>query len=120
MDAGDIYKASSSLRLGSNSGRIGSFRSGSSTRWRNAGLDVFSRSTRDEDDEEALKWASIEKLPTYNRLKKGLIFGSTGLSQEVDVASLGFEERKQLLDRLVSSADEDNEKFLLKFRNRID
>nr|AMR34859.1 PDR transporter [Artemisia annua] len=120
MDGSDIYKASSSLRLGSNSGRMGSIRAGSSTRWRNTGMDVFSRSTREEDDEEALKWAALEKLPTYDRLKKGLIFGSTGPSEEVDVASLGFEERKRLLERLVRSADEDNEKFLLKFRNRID
>ena len=120
MDGSDIYKASSSLRLGSNSGRIGSIRTGSSSRWRNTGMDVFSRSTREEDDEEALKWAALEKLPTYDRLKKGLIFGSTGPSQEVDVDNLGFEERKRLLDRLVRSADEDNEKFLLKFRNRID
>lgn len=31
--------------------------SGSS--WRNAGLDVFSQSSRHEDDEEALKWTAL-------------------------------------------------------------
>ncbi|KAM0017401.1 putative ABC-type maltose transporter [Helianthus debilis subsp. tardiflorus] len=124
MDGIDIYKASNSLRLGSsrrsNNGRMGSLRSGSTSLWRNTGMDVFSRSTREEDDEEALKWASLEKLPTFDRLKKGLLFGSTGPPQEIDVDNLSFEERKRLLDRLVNTADEDNEKFLLKLRNRID
>ncbi|KAI3775037.1 hypothetical protein L1987_49605 [Smallanthus sonchifolius] len=124
MDGIDLYKASSSIRLGSSrrssNGRMGSLRSGSTSLWRNTGMDVFSRSNREEDDEEALKWASLEKLPTFDRLKKGLLFGSTGPSQEVDIDNLGFEDRKRLLDRLVNTADEDNEKFLLKLRNRID
>ncbi|KAI3737606.1 hypothetical protein L2E82_27614 [Cichorium intybus] len=123
MDGSDIYKASSSIRLGSlraGSGRASSLRSGSTSVWRNSGMDVFSKSSREEDDEEALKWASLEKLPTFDRLRKGLLFGSTGPSNEVDVNDLGFEQRQHLLDRLVRVADEDNEKFLLKLRNRID
>ncbi|XP_071686005.1 pleiotropic drug resistance protein 1-like [Rutidosis leptorrhynchoides] len=124
MDGSDIYKASRSIRLGSLSSRsnggMGSLRSGSTSVWRNTGMDVFSRSTREEDDEEALKWASLEKLPTFDRLKKGLLFGSSGPSNEVDVDNLSYEDRKRLLDRLVNIADEDNEKFLLKLRNRID
>ncbi|KAI3737603.1 hypothetical protein L2E82_27611 [Cichorium intybus] len=83
-------------------------------------MDVFSRSSREEDDEEALKWASLEKLPTFDRLRKGLLFGSRGPSNEVDVNDLGSEQRQHLLDRLVRVTDEDNEKFLLKLRNRID
>ncbi|MFS7950548.1 putative ABC transporter, AAA+ ATPase domain, P-loop containing nucleoside triphosphate hydrolase [Helianthus anomalus] len=119
MDGSDIYKASSSIRLGS--GRTTtSLRSGSNSAWRNSGMEVFSKSSREEDDEEALKWASLEKLPTFDRLKKGLLFGSSGPSNEIDIDSLGFDQRKHLLDRLVKVADEDNEKFLLKLRNRID
>lgn len=113
MNGNDKYKASSGIKFGS-------LRAASSTIWRNTGMDIFSRSSREEDDEEALKWASLEKLPTFDRLKKGLLSGSTGPSHEVDVDSLGFEDRKLLLDRLVNTADEDNEKFLLKLRNRID
>ncbi|KAI3775043.1 hypothetical protein L1987_49611 [Smallanthus sonchifolius] len=78
------------------------------------------RSSREENDEEALKWAALEKLPTFDRLKKGLLFGSTGRSNEVNIDDLGMEDRKRLLDRLVNAADEDNEKFLLRLRNRID
>nr|XP_043634623.1 pleiotropic drug resistance protein 1-like isoform X2 [Erigeron canadensis] len=93
----------------------------SSSIWRNSGMNAFSKSGREEvNDEEALKWASIEKLPTFERLKKGLLVGSTGSSQEVDVNTLGLGDRKHLLDRLINTANEDNEKFLLKLRNRID
>ena len=83
-------------------------------------MDAFSKSVREEDDEEALKWASLEKLPTFDRLKKGLLFGSTGPSNEVDVDNLGADDRRHILDRLVKTADEDNEGFLLKLRNRLD
>ncbi|CAI9261240.1 unnamed protein product [Lactuca saligna] len=123
MDGSDIYKAANSIRLGSlraGSTRVPSLRSGSTSVWRNSGMDVFSKSSREDDDEEALKWASLEKLPTFDRLKKGLLFGSTGPSNEVDIDNLGVEDRKHLLDRLVKTADEDNENFLLKLRARLD
>nr|XP_043618369.1 pleiotropic drug resistance protein 1-like isoform X2 [Erigeron canadensis] len=123
MDGSDIYKAANSIRLGSlraGSTRAGSLRSESTSVWRNSGMDVFSKSSHQEDDEEALKWASLEKLPTFDRLRKGLLFGSTGPSNEVDVDNLGVDDRRHLLDRLVKNADEDNERFLLKFRDRID
>nr|POF16093.1 pleiotropic drug resistance protein 1 [Quercus suber] len=108
MEGGDIYKASSSLRVNS------------SSRWRNSSVEVFNRSSREEDDEEALKWAALEKLPTFDRLRKGILTTSKGEANEINIESLGFEERKQLLERLVKVAEEDNEKFLMKVRNRID
>ncbi|KAJ9692497.1 hypothetical protein PVL29_011517 [Vitis rotundifolia] len=108
MATADIYRASGSLR-----------RNGSSI-WRSSGADVFSRSSRDEDDEEALKWAALEKLPTYNRLRRGLLMGSEGEASEIDIHNLGFQEKKNLVERLVKIAEEDNEKFLLKLKNRID
>ncbi|KAK8584760.1 hypothetical protein V6N13_138709 [Hibiscus sabdariffa] len=111
MEGGDIYKASNSLR--------GSLRAGSSSIWRNSGVDVFSRSSRDEDDEEALKWAAIEKLPTVARLRKGILTGSQGGADEIDVSNLGLQERRTILERLVRVAEEDNERFLLKLKNRI-
>nr|GEW22877.1 pleiotropic drug resistance protein 1-like [Tanacetum cinerariifolium] len=124
MEGSDIHKAStSSIRLGSlraSSGPARSIRAASTSLWRNSGMDVFSKSSREENDEEALKWAALEKLPTFDRLKKGLLFGSTGPSNEVDIDNLGDQDRKRLVDRLVNAADEDNEKFLLRLRNRID
>ncbi|KAL8118563.1 hypothetical protein AgCh_016184 [Apium graveolens] len=128
MDGGNIYRASHSIRQSGRSSRermgsvrMGSMRTGSTSIWRDQGMDVFSKSVRDEDDEEALKWASLEKLPTFDRLRKGLLLGSQGAGfDEVDVDDLGMQQRKNLLERLVKVAEEDNEKFLLKLRDRID
>ncbi|KAK8641768.1 hypothetical protein V6N13_011142 [Hibiscus sabdariffa] len=117
MENGDILKASHSLRAGSL--RAGSLRASSSSIWRNSAVDVFSASSRDEDDEEALKWAAIEKLPTVARLRKGILTNSQGHADEIDVHNLGWQERKTILERLVRVAEEDNEKLLLKLRHRI-
>jgi hypothetical protein len=91
---------------------------------------VFTRSLRsrrdsvEDDDEEALKWAALEKLPTYDRLRTSILksMDPAGkvVTQEVDVTDLGMWERRMLVDRLLKVADEDNEKFLSKLRNRID
>ncbi|KAI9100833.1 hypothetical protein K1719_024195 [Acacia pycnantha] len=110
MEGGDMHKASSSLRANS------------SSLWRRTSMDAFSCSSsrREEDDEEALKWAALEKLPTYNRLRKGLLTSSHGEINEIDVSDIGSQERKKILERLVRVAEEDNEKFLLKLRQRID
>nr|CAD1823988.1 unnamed protein product [Ananas comosus var. bracteatus] len=84
------------------------------------GEDVFSRSSREEDDEEALKWAALEKLPTYDRVRRAILALPEGERREVDVAKLGFCERKALLERLVRVAEDDNEAFLSKLKDRID
>ncbi|KAJ0971263.1 hypothetical protein J5N97_019222 [Dioscorea zingiberensis] len=94
-------------------------RSGSAWGSRTA-TEIFSRSSRDEDDEEALKWAALEKLPTYDRLRKGVLTGVTGELAEIEIEKLGFQDKKTLLERLVRVAEEDNERFLLKLKNRLD
>ncbi|QCD97785.1 ATP-binding cassette [Vigna unguiculata] len=98
----------------------GSFRNGSTSIWRESGEDMFSNSFHREDDEEALKWATIQKLPTISRMRKALLTSSEGGVNEIDVHKLGLQERRVLLQRLVRTAEEDNEKFLLKLRERID
>ncbi|ONK59473.1 uncharacterized protein A4U43_C08F6790 [Asparagus officinalis] len=105
MATGDLY-------------RVGSLGSGSGI-WQR-GEEIFSRSSRDEDDEEALKWAALEKLPTYDRVRRGILEVAEGERKEVDVKNLGFQDRQKLLERLVRVADEDNEKFLYKLKDRID
>ncbi|KAL7001868.1 transcription factor, variant 2, partial [Sarracenia purpurea var. burkii] len=94
---------------------------GSSNMWRSSAMEVFSQSTRrEEDDEEALKWAAIEKLPTYLRIKRGILKEEEGIMREIDIKDLGFLEKNSLMERLVNIAEEDNEKFLLKLKQRID
>lgn len=98
-----------------------------STSFRNTALEIFSTSSRanqegddHDEDEEALKWAALEKLPTFDRLRKGLLLGLGGVVDEVNLRDLGFQERKQLLERLVNVVEHDNEKLLLKLKSRID
>lgn len=107
MEGGDIRKVSSA-------------RLSSSSVWRNNGMEVFSRSSLDENDEEALKWAAIEKLPTYLRLRRGILTEDEGQAREIDIKNLGLLDRKNLIERLLKIADEDNENFLLKLRDRIE
>ncbi|XP_074275947.1 pleiotropic drug resistance protein 1-like [Silene latifolia] len=108
MDGADIAKFGGSLRRNS------------SSVWRSSGGDVFSRSIRDENDEEALRWAALEKLPTYDRLRKGILTSSRGVANEIDVNNLGFHDKKNLLERLVHITEDDNENFLMKLKGRIE
>ena len=83
------------------------------------------RTSHVEEDEEALKWAAIEKLPTYDRLRTSIIQtfaegDQTGVHKEIDVRKLDVNDRQQIIDKIFRVAEEDNEKFLKKFRNRID
>ncbi|KAE8690971.1 Pleiotropic drug resistance protein 3 [Hibiscus syriacus] len=64
-------------------------RIGSSSIWRNNGREPFSMSSREEDDEEALKWAAIQKLPTYLRVRRGILTQDDGKSREIDISNLG-------------------------------
>lgn len=73
-------------------------------------MDIFSKSER-EDDEKALKCIAIERFLRRNAHTKG---------KEVDIKQLELTEKKALLDRLVKIAEEDNEKFLLKLKERMD
>ncbi|KAI3935814.1 hypothetical protein MKX01_032998 [Papaver californicum] len=110
-------------------------RSMSRTNW---GMeDVFSRSSMSNrhgamnDDEEALRWAALEKLPTYDRLRTSILQSYVDneqqhhqnqqvVNKEVDVRNLDVSERLAFIERIFKVAEEDNEKFLKKFRNRID
>ncbi|KAJ0959893.1 hypothetical protein J5N97_000327 [Dioscorea zingiberensis] len=85
--------------------------------------DMFSRSAhhhQQEDDEQALTWAAIEKLPTYDRVRTGILTGASGIASQIPVHSLGPQDTKNLMDRLLRVADQDNEKFLFKLKDRLD
>lgn len=87
--------------------------------------DVFQRSGRlAYDDEEELKWAAIERLPTFDRLRRGMLKqvlddGEVGY-EEIDVTNLGRLDKKHLMENILKVAEEDNEKFLLRLRERTD
>ncbi|KAL3616103.1 transcription factor [Castilleja foliolosa] len=97
------------------------FRVNSSSIFRNTGIEAFSRSSRtdDADDEEALKWAALERLPTSLRIRRGILTEENCQPREVDIKNLGLVERKNLVERLLRMAEEGNEKFLMKLKERI-
>lgn len=92
-----------------------------------AGRQSRRNSRNADEDEEALKWAAIEKLPTYDRLRTSIMqsFVDTELQgrlthREVDVRKLDVNDKQNFIDALFKVAEEDNEKFLKKFRQRTD
>lgn len=93
--------------------------------WNNSGENVFSRSSSfresDNEDEEALRWAALQRLPTYNRIRRGIFRNPDGGRSEVDVGSLELQEQKLLIDRLVNGADtDDTGRFFERMRQRFD
>ncbi|XP_015580817.2 pleiotropic drug resistance protein 2 [Ricinus communis] len=119
----DLARQMSSSRM--SSGRM-SWRRSTSVREMWNEPDVFQRSARSQalDDEEELRWAAIERLPTYDRMKKGVLTQvlSNGrmMHNEVDMTKLGTQDKKQLMDRILKVVEEDNDKFLKRLRNRTD
>lgn len=79
---------------------------------------MVSRSTQEEVDEESLKWAAIQRLPTGHRLRRGILTAENGEAKEVDIRSLDEQQLKNLLGKLLNQ-DEDNEKFLMKLKDRF-
>ncbi|KAB1199713.1 Pleiotropic drug resistance protein 2 [Morella rubra] len=87
--------------------------------------DVFQRSARQVvNDEEELKWAAIERLPTYDRVRTGMLkqVMSNGrvVHGEVDVTNLGSQDKRQLMESILKVVEQDNEKFLMRIRDRTD
>ncbi|KAG2642851.1 hypothetical protein PVAP13_2KG284934 [Panicum virgatum] len=110
-DAGEIHALGSLRREGSV--------------WSAAGDNVFSLSSRGDggggadDDEEALRWAALEKLPTYDRARTAVLAMPEGVLREINVEKLGPQERHALLQRLAWVGD-DHQRFLSKFKDRVD
>ena len=71
------------------------------------------------DDEENLRWAALEKLPTYDRARTAVLAMPEGELREVNVQKLGPQERHALLQRLAWVGD-DHQRFLSKFKDRVD
>ncbi|KAK9126461.1 hypothetical protein Scep_015307 [Stephania cephalantha] len=97
--------------------------------------DYVFRSRREEEEEkeeEELRWAAIERLPTYDRMRKGMLVkateggggggggGGKRRREEVDVGRLELEDRKRLMESVLRVVEEDNERFLRRIRDRTD
>ncbi|GAU16051.1 hypothetical protein TSUD_339220 [Trifolium subterraneum] len=82
--------------------------------------------TRDGDiqkkNEEDLIWAAIERLPTFDRIRKGLLNQMLDNGKVVhcpiDFTNLGCDDRRLLLESMLKCVEEDNERFLRGLRDR--
>ncbi|GAB4856417.1 hypothetical protein Ancab_014335 [Ancistrocladus abbreviatus] len=90
----------------------------------NEPADAFRRSREVVDEEEELRWAAIERLPTYDRVRKGLlkqvVEDGKVVHNEIDLKHMGRQEKKHLADMIQKFVDEDNEKFLRTVKERVD
>ncbi|KAL8505052.1 hypothetical protein ACS0TY_016310 [Phlomoides rotata] len=79
---------------------------------------------REHDDDEELRWAAIERLPTYDRIRKSVLKqvleDGTVKASEIDVKKLGIDEKGHLMTAVLNAVEEDNERFLQSLRERID
>ncbi|KAJ0680275.1 putative ABC-type ferric hydroxamate transporter [Helianthus annuus] len=81
-------------------------------------------------DEEALRWAALEKLPTYNRIRTTIFknnLSAHDLQRQtpsdtllVDVGELDAKAHQNFIDKIFKDTEEDNGRFLRKLRDRID
>lgn len=82
----------------------------------------------DDNDEYELQWASIQRLPTFERITSALfdVCGGTGADEDakgkhmVDVTKLGAQERHIFVEKLIKHIENDNLRLLQKLRRRID
>lgn len=83
---------------------------------------AFNRSERHDDDEQELRWAAIERLPTYDRMRKGMLVQVLENGQvvhgDINVGKLAMQDKKHLMDNILKVVEEDNDKFLKKLRQR--
>ncbi|KAK7291744.1 hypothetical protein RIF29_07127 [Crotalaria pallida] len=81
-----------------------------------------------DDEEEALRWAEIQRLPTFERITSALFDAHDGMEtrgkvqgkQVVDVSKIGAQERHVFIEKLIKNIENDNLRLLQKLRKRID
>ena len=82
----------------------------------------------DDHDEYELQWASVQRLPTFERITSAFfdVYGGTGADEDakgkhmVDVTKLGAQERHIFIEKLIKQIESDNLRLLQKLRRRID
>ncbi|RVW54019.1 hypothetical protein VitviT2T_004694 [Vitis vinifera] len=70
-------------------------------------------------DDKALRWASLQRIPTYSRARRSLFRNISGELSEVELCKLDVYERRLVVDRLVRAVTEDPELFFDKIRRRF-
>ncbi|KAL3538281.1 hypothetical protein ACH5RR_001647 [Cinchona calisaya] len=75
---------------------------------------------KDDDEESALQWAAIDRLPTFERLRSFLFDELVDKRKRViDVTKLGALERHMSIEKLIKHIEHVNLRLLKKIRKRI-
>nr|GLL29394.1 pleiotropic drug resistance protein 3-like isoform X1 [Ipomoea trifida] len=90
-----------------------SFRSNNSVLSSTTNEDVF-------DEDYLLQWATIERLPTFDRLRSVVFDENKEGKRVVDVTGLGGVEKHMFIEKLIKHVEHDNLRLLKKIRKRID
>ncbi|PNX81393.1 pleiotropic drug resistance protein 3-like [Trifolium pratense] len=85
----------------------------------------------EEDKELQSKWAAIEKLPTFKRIKTSFVdeitqeengsrWQRSSSKRVVDVTKLGAVDKRLFIDKLIKHIENDNLNLLQKLRERME
>ncbi|KAH7845456.1 hypothetical protein Vadar_002249 [Vaccinium darrowii] len=87
----------------------------------NSSVNMFSRTgeNRAEEDEEKLRWAALQRSPTYVQARTSFFRNVAGEVSLVDVGNLEIQEKDQVLDKLMNAVNEDTELFFDRIRKRF-
>ncbi|KAL6980152.1 hypothetical protein U1Q18_021800 [Sarracenia purpurea var. burkii] len=93
----------------------------------NSSANLFARTSEsragaaagDDADEEALRWAALQRSPTYVQARTSFFRNIAGEVSVVDVGDLEAEEKNLLLDKLVNAVNEDTKMFFNRIRQRF-
>ncbi|KAA8525349.1 hypothetical protein F0562_007233 [Nyssa sinensis] len=88
----------------------------------NTSPNTFTRTARNganEVDEEALRWAVLQRSPTYVQSRTSFFRNVAGELSVIDVCKLQAQEQKHVLDKLVNAVNEDTELFFNRVRQRF-
>ena len=72
-------------------------------------------------DEHAEKWAELNRLPSFERLRSSLVddHDDTKGKRIVDVSAISASERHIFIEKLIKHIENDNLRLLQKLRKRI-
>ncbi|KAG5540595.1 hypothetical protein RHGRI_020719 [Rhododendron griersonianum] len=87
----------------------------------NSSVNMFARTgeNRAKDDEETLRWAALQRSPTYIQARTSFFRNVAGEVSLVDVRNLEIQEKGQVLDKLIDAVNEDTELFFNRIRKRF-
>ena len=86
----------------------------------NSSVNMFGTTSenKEDDDEEALRWAALQRSPTYVQARTSFFRNIAGEVSLVNIGELDDQEKNLVLDKLVNAVNEDTKMFFNRIRQR--